>query len=153
MEIKRILVPIDFSEPSAHALAYAAKLARSTRAELVLLHVIDQTYLAGTVALRRANPRLAELLEGQWRSAQAEMTRICARQRRTGRRVRALLRRGSPAAMIVNTAKREDADLIVMATHGRTGVAHLLIGSVAEKVVRTAACAVLTVRHRAAARR
>ncbi len=152
MVIKRILVPIDFSPPSAHALTYAAKLARSVHAGLIVLHVVDQTYLADTVALRRANPRFAELLEEQWRVAQSELLRVRARQQRAGRHVRTLLRRGPPAPTIVNTAKREDADLIVMATHGRTGMAHLLIGSVAERVVRTATCAVLTVRHRSAAR-
>ena len=152
MVLKRILVPIDFSPPSAHALAYAAEVARSVRAELIVLHVVDQTYLAGTGALRRANPKFAQLLEEQWQVAQTEMLRVRARRQRAGRHVRTLLRRGSPALTIVNTAKREDADLIVMATHGRTGMAHLLIGSVAERVVRTATCAVLTVRHRSAAR-
>jgi nucleotide-binding universal stress UspA family protein len=75
------------------------------------------------------------------------MARLAADLGKKGRSVRTLTKRGSPAQVIVDTAKRNGADLIVMGTHGRTGLAHMLIGSVAERVVRTAHCPALTVRY------
>ena len=147
MAIKRILVPIDFSRDSVHALAYASDLGAALNAELRLLHVVDQTYLATAPELMMANPKFAKLLEDQWRAAEAQMARIAADLGKKGRAVRPLMKRGSPAHVIVETAKRSGVDLIVMGTHGRTGLAHVLIGSVAERVVRTARCPVLTVRY------
>ena len=153
MAITRILVPVDFSKDSLHALAYASELGDALQAGLRLLHVVDQTYLANAPELMAANPKLAKLLEEQWQTAEAQMARITAELEKKGRAVRPLLKRGSPAQVIVDTAKRGGADLIVMGTHGRTGLAHMLIGSVAERVVRTARCPVLTVRYAARRRR
>jgi universal stress protein A len=147
MAVKRILVPVDFSKDSLHALAYAGDLAKSFGAELRLLHVVDQTYLANAPEFPVANPKLAKLLEEQWQAAQAQMTRIGADLAKKRQRVRILMKGGSPAQVIVDTARSSAADLIVMGTHGRTGLAHMLIGSVAERVVRTASCPVLTARH------
>jgi universal stress protein A len=145
--MKRILVPVDFSSDSLRALAYARGLVTRLRAELLILHVVDQTYLAGTSELYRANPALAKLLDEQWRSGNAQVGRLAADLKSEGLRVRSLIKRGAPAPVIVDTAKRTGTDLIIMATHGRTGLAHVLIGSVAEKVVRAAGCPVLTVRR------
>jgi universal stress protein A len=153
MAIRRILVPIDFSQDSLHALAYARDLAQSFRAELLLLHVVDQTYLAGAPELRLANPALAKLLDDQWQIAKTHVAHFGADLESKGQHVQTLVKRGSPAQVIADTAKRTAADLIVMGTHGRTGLAHMLIGSVAEKVVRTAACPVLTVRRAVGKRR
>ena len=147
MSVKRILAPIDFSPDSLRALAYARTLAKRFRAELVALHVVDQTYLAGAPELTIANPRLAEILHEQWQLATAQAERLGAQLKKQWRRSRILLKRGTPSQTIVDTARRSGADLIVMATHGRTGLAHVLIGSVAERVVRHAHCAVLTVRR------
>jgi nucleotide-binding universal stress UspA family protein len=149
MAVKRVLVPVDFSAESLRALAYAHDLVRRLRAELLILHVVDQTYLAGTPELYLANPEFAKLLDEQWRSCNAQLQRVAADLKREGLRVRSLINRGVPAQVIVNTAKRTGTDLIIMATHGRTGLAHALIGSVAEKVVRAAGCPVLTVRRAA----
>jgi nucleotide-binding universal stress UspA family protein len=149
MAVKRVLVPVDFSTESHRALAYAREFVKRLRAELLILHVVDQTYLAGTPELYVANPELAKLLDEQWRSCNAQLQHAAAHLRKEGLRVRSLINRGAPAPVIVDTAKRTATDLIIMATHGRTGVAHALIGSVAEKVVRTASCPVLTVRHAA----
>ncbi len=152
MAVKRILVPVDFSAGSLHALRYARGLVTRVRGELLVLHVVDQTYLAGTPELSLANPQLARLLDEQWRTGSTHLEQLAAKLKGTGLRVRALAKRGAPAPVIVETAKRAGTDLIVMGTHGRTGLAHVLIGSVAEKVVRGAHCPVLTVRRRTAKR-
>jgi nucleotide-binding universal stress UspA family protein len=147
MAITRILVPIDFSKDSLNALRYATNLATSLNAELRLLHVVDQTYLAAAPELTVANPKLAKLLQEQWQAARKQLARVAADLAKKGHRVSPLMTRGSSAQVIVDTAKRHGVDLIVMGTHGRTGLAHALIGSVAERVVRTARCPVLTVRY------
>ena len=153
MFVKRIVVPIDFSPDSLNALAYARDVAARFRAELLILHVVDQTYLASTPELSLANPAFGKLLEEQWRIANTQTERLGADLKKQGQRVRTVVKRGTPAHVIIDTAKRSAADLIVMATHGRTGLAHMLIGSVAERVVRGAHCAVLTVRRAATRRR
>jgi len=153
MVVKRILVPIDFSPDSLHALTYARDLAKRFGAELLILHVVDQTYLAGAPELSLANPGFATFLTEQWRIACEQTDRLGAELTRRRQRCRTMVKRGPPAQVIVDTARRGGADLIVMATHGRTGLAHMLIGSVAERVVRSAHCAVLTVRRTATRQR
>jgi universal stress protein A len=148
MAVTRMLVPIDFSPDSMRALALARELATRFRAELLLLHVVDQTALAAAPELTLANPAFAKVLNEQWRRAGARTARLGAALQRRGQRCRTMVKRGAPWQVIVDTAARGAADLIVMGTHGRSGLAHLLIGSVAERVVRHAPCAVLTVRHR-----
>lgn len=149
MAITRILVPIDFSPDSLHAVTYGGDLAKRLGAELVILHVVDQTYLAGTRELYFANPEFAKILDEQWRIANAQLDRAGADLQKHGHRCRTLMQRGVPAQVIVDTANDEGTDLIVMGTHGRTGLAHMLIGSVAERVVRSAHCPVLTLRRAA----
>jgi universal stress protein A len=141
MELKRILVPIDFSEDSLNALASACDLGKRFGAELLLLYVVEPIYVA--------DPYLAaspDVLDVQWDMAKEEMTRIGADLKKQGQRVDTMVQGGVAAKVIVDTATSTGADLIVMGTHGRTGLTHMLIGSVAEKVVRTASCPVLTVR-------
>ncbi len=152
MAVKRILVPIDFSPDSLNALTYACDFAKRFGAELLILHVVDQTYLASTPELSLANPRFGKLLEEQWRVANTQTERLGADLKKRHLRFRTFVRRGTPSQVIVEAAQRNAADLIIMSTHGHTGLAHMLIGSVAERVVRSAHCAVLTVR-RAAKRR
>jgi nucleotide-binding universal stress UspA family protein len=137
MDIKRILVPVDFSEDSLHALGAARDLARQFDSELLLLYVIAPIDLI----------TVSEVFEDQRRAGDAALTRIGADLRAAGQRFRVMVEAGVPARVIVDTAKRSRADLIVLGTHGRTGLAHMLIGSVAEKVVRTASCPVLAVRR------
>ena len=147
MAIHRILVPIDFSPDSLHALTYARDLAQRVGARLVILHVVDQTYLAGSRELYFANPEFAKILDEQWRIANTQLDRVGADVQKQRLRCRTLVKRGAPAQVIVGAAKDAGTDLIVMGTHGRTGLAHMVIGSVAERVVRTAHCPVLTVRR------
>ena len=150
--LNRILVPTDFSETADVALDYAKQLATKMGASLHLLHVFTDPYaVAGCApevyaavppdarerARNEANERLVERLDSD------------EEQRFRGTRG---IVRGLTAPQIVAYADSQDIDLIVMGTHGRRGVAHLLLGSVAEHVVRTASCPVLTIRsdHRLA---
>lgn len=133
----RILVPTDFSKPSDVALAYARQLADSTGATLHVLHVVDNMFLRvvladphdyETAALRQLQDRVPVEDGGPTAILVVE-------------------RSDEPADEISSYARTHDIDLIVMGTHGRGRVAHLLLGSVAEKVARTASCPVLTMRE------
>ncbi|MFN8627594.1 MAG: universal stress protein [Candidatus Binatia bacterium] len=137
MQIKRILVPIDFSDDSRNALAYACGLATQFGAELFLLHVIEPIHFITA----------SDVYAQQRRLSTAQLDGIAAELRAQGQPFRTMVRAGFPAKVIGDTATRARANLIVMGTHGRTGLAHALIGSIAEKVVRTAHCPVLTVRR------
>ena len=146
MPIKRVLVPVDFSGDSLNALAYARALVKPFKAEVVLVHVIEPIYYAAPADMYMTSPNLATIIDEQQRMAAQQLKRLAVELERKGHRVRTVLKTGSPAQVIIDTAQRTGTDLIVMATHGHTGLAHLFMGSVAEKVVRTAACGVLTVR-------
>jgi nucleotide-binding universal stress UspA family protein len=143
---KQILVPVDFSPASREALDHAAALARTSKAAVTLMHVVESVQYATPADLFGAAANLGMLEDEQRRVAQKELARLAARLQKRGLRVRTVLASGTPARAIVNAARRLKAGLIVMSTHGRTGFTHLLMGSVAERVVRTAACPVLTLR-------
>ncbi|MBI4264364.1 MAG: universal stress protein [Acidobacteria bacterium] len=141
----RMLVPTDFSGPSDAALEYARGLAAKLGASLFVLHVIDDELAMGAFELLTAHPaasRTAMLKDAQERLAH----RITAEDR-SRLRARTEVVFGPSARMIVDYAADNGFDLIVMGTHGRSGVAHLLMGSVAERVIRTAPCPVVTVRE------
>lgn len=147
---KKILVPTDFSDDSNNALSYAEELARKFGAEMTVVHV-DQP-LAPVMLTPEFGPgidagTMSRIAEEQRLLAQRELDKIAARLRDGGIKTKSLLRVGAPFLEIIRTAQSEGADLIVMGTHGRTGLAHVLMGSVAERVVQKAPCAVLTVRH------
>ena len=135
---QKVLVPIDFSESSDAALLYGRNLAKAFGAELHVLHVMENQFLRPTFKNTAAVEagiahRIAErLMPEDWSKLRA---------------VPAVRMSDEPDDEIVRYAEQEDIDLIVMGTHGRSGVARLLMGSVAEKVVRTARCPVLTVRR------
>jgi nucleotide-binding universal stress UspA family protein len=145
--IRKILVPTDFSTPSEVALRYAVGLARELGATLTILHVYQlPNYILpdGTVLLARAETttQIAERTD-------AALDRC---RRFVGDTVPAATQtaEGAPAEQIVRAAEAGAYDLVVMGTHGRTGLSHLLLGSVAERVVRTATRPILTIRSRAA---
>jgi len=140
MSIKRILVPVDLSEASDQALDFAINFAKPLDAEIVLLFVIEPLYHAGDLGL---------LLEEQTRLGRTELLKLERRVGKSKVRCKTLVQRGIPYVNIVAAAKRIKADLILMATHGRTGLSHFLLGSVAERVVRSAECPVLTLHPRA----
>jgi nucleotide-binding universal stress UspA family protein len=138
---RHILVPHDFSDTAQQALAFAVDLAAKLGAKITIVHAYEVPsygYPDG-VALT------AEVADGIRRAAETALEGVAARTRRPGLEVQALLRQG-PAWSEINACAREShAELIVMGTHGRHGLARALLGSVAEKVVRTAPCPVLTV--------
>jgi nucleotide-binding universal stress UspA family protein len=144
MKIRRILHPTDFSPASGPAFKLALELARN-RAALLLLHVlppvplVPDVYVAATVYERL---RLA-----QEQSARKRLDRLRRKAAAAGVRASALLRdSSSPPAEIVRVARAQRVDIIAMGTHGRGGFAKMFLGSVAERVVRTATRPVLTVR-------
>lgn len=150
MTIKRILVPVDFSANSLQAVDYAVEFAKLWKAELQLVFVVEPLYYAMS---EFAAPAVGELLEEQRRSGRTQLTRLEAHCAKRNVKVRALLQVGTPYRAIVDSAKQLKTDLIIMTTHGRTGVSHLLLGSVAERVVRFAGCPVLTFHPAKKARR
>ena len=142
--LKNILVATDFSEPSAKALAYGRDLARSYNATLHLLHVTEDIMLRYAPEIGFALPEMQRDLD---RAARLELEKLITDDdTRTLRVVPALETASNAAASIVAYARTHEVDLIVVGTHGRGVVKHLLMGSVAERVVRTAPCPVLAVR-------
>lgn len=143
IEIHKILCPLDFSENSEHALLYARAFAQAHGAELLLLHVVELpvSYLAPDVVLP------ADAVDRLKESCVQNLTAITEAVRRDLPRTDWLVAEGNPFPRIIEMARKHEVDLIVMGTHGRTGLAHALLGSVAEKVVRKAPCPVLTVKH------
>jgi nucleotide-binding universal stress UspA family protein len=144
MRIKRILAPTDLSQASQQGVSYAVRLARSQKAELILFFAEDvSSYVPGEIYGAGV---VASLLEETRRKAENALRKLRDRYRRAGLRCRAVLVTGQPSRAIIETAQKLRVDWIVLATHGRGGVSHVLLGSVAERVVRSASCPVLTVR-------
>jgi nucleotide-binding universal stress UspA family protein len=145
--LRRILHPTDFSRASGAAFARALAMAKADRAELVVLHVLSAVQPA--LGEGYISPRTVEAIEASARGAgEKGLKRLVARAKKAGVRARALVREGIPHAEIIRAAERQRADLIVIGTHGRTGLARMLLGSVAARVVSLAQCPVLTVRGR-----
>lgn len=145
--IARILVPVDFSPCSIQALDYAADLAASVRAEILVLFVVEPVYAAGSPSLFGPSVNLAMLIQEQRRLGGEQLARAAKRVEAQGVKVKSLLQQGSARESIVEAARELRADLIVMGTRGRSGIAHLLLGSVAEWVTRHAPCPVVTIRR------
>jgi nucleotide-binding universal stress UspA family protein len=142
-KLKKILVPIDFSECSRKALTYAVPMAKQFDAVIVLLFVVQVHYPVpdwGVVD--------TPLIERQLRdTGEAELANLAAQEIRGQVQAATLVRVGNAYHEIVATARAEEADLIVMSTHGHTGLKHVLLGSTTERVVRYAPCPVLIVRE------
>ncbi len=146
IDLRRILVPTDFSKSSDNALTYAVAFAEKFAASLHLLHVVQDLALFIPEAIMAAPP-LAPPVEQFLAAARAALDRAIQGLSRPGLTIRPEVAEGVPAEEILRLARERDVDLIVMGTHGHTGLAHVLMGSIAEKVVRRAPCPVLTVRH------
>lgn len=143
--IQRILYATDFSPASAPAWAQARLLGQLLKAEVLALHVVAPV----TLPEGYIPPRLSrELVEAGHREAHEELDRLAESVTDPALRVSARVAEGSPAPQILAVAREEAADLIVMGTHGRTGLGRLFLGSVADTVVRLAPCPVITVRRR-----
>jgi universal stress protein A len=144
--ITRILVPTDFSDTADAALAYAKELAGRVGASLHLLHVFDDFYTAATFTPEVYGSVPASLRETGLRAADDRLNERLPEEERVYFKGTTAIATGLTANAIVDYAKTHEIDLIVIGTHGRGGIAHLLLGSVAERVLRVAPCPVLTVR-------
>jgi len=144
LSVNKILTPIDFSDYSKNSLKYSVYLAKKFNAQITLVYVVEPViyppdFSMGQVVFpttdndmyTRANEELAKLAQTE---VPAEI------------KVNTIIKTGKPFIEIIETAKEENIDLIIIATHGHTGVEHILFGSTAEKVVRKAPCPVLTLR-------
>jgi nucleotide-binding universal stress UspA family protein len=149
LTISRILVPVDFSAYSERAREYAIELAGRFGASLHLLHVVEDPIATGVWGGETVIPNLTELREELVDGAERQLVTYRDAAARAGVSVVSTVQVGLPAITIVEHAKSLGVDLIVMGTHGRTGMAHLLMGSVAERVLRHAPCPVLTIREAA----
>ena len=147
INLRKILVPVDYSACSRAALEHAAMLAKSFNATIDLLYVWEAPAFIAPEAMVGAagtTQTLAQLASDQ---AQAAMREFVAQARTDGIQIaNTRVEQGDPSHIIVTVAERDGYDLVAMGTHGRSGFAHLLLGSVAEKVVRRSTRPVLTVR-------
>ncbi len=145
--LKKILVATDFGPASDSALAYAQALARGFAAELHVLHVVENLLTRAIDGYGYAviSPEVQLEIEEAGRKRTEAL--VSDEDRRELRAKASTVTSNSPATEIVNYARKHGIDLIVMGTHGRGAIAHLFMGSVAERVVRTAPCPVLTVRN------
>ena len=145
IKIDKILFPTDFSDHSNHAFTYALSFAKEYRAKLVLLHVVeDVQYLANAYMFDvPMMPSYSDMEESRSKELDEFIEREVAD---SGVNVEKSIRHGRPFVEIIQAAREEEADLIVIATHGRGGLEHVLFGSTAEKVVRKAPCPVLSIR-------
>lgn len=145
----RILVPLDGSELAEVALPHAISLAKQSGAEVILLRVLEP--LAPGAAMGQESiyiePEFWRRLQQEYLDeARAYLDRVAARLSADGLSARTEIRRGSPAEMIIDTARELHADAIVMATHGRSGIGRWMLGSVADRVVRASHLPVLLIR-------
>ena len=144
-EIKKVLVPIDFSDYSKSSLRYAVNFAKQFNAEIYLIYVLEPViyppdFSMGQIAIPSVNAEWDE-------RAREELENLAKTEIPEGVSVKIILKNGKPFLEIIDTASEENIDLIIIATHGHSGVEHILFGSTAEKVVRKAPCPVLTLRE------
>lgn len=146
MQFRHILAPTDFSEYSKQAIASALELAKKFGAKLSILHVVElppypiEGYMPPSLT--------TTFMEDMEREASQQLAQVVPEAESAGIEVARLVTVGSPYRKILDMAEAEQVDLIVMATAGRTGFSRLVMGSIAERVVRTASCPVLTIRPR-----
>ncbi len=143
--ISKVLVPIDFSDYSKSALKYAVNFVGYFKAELTLIYVVEPViyppdFSMGQIAIPSVD------LEMDKRAID-ELNKLAQQEIPSEIKVKTVVKTGKPFLEIIETAQDENVDLIIIATHGHTGVEHILFGSTAEKVVRKAPCPVLTLRE------
>ena len=149
--IRKIFCPVDFSEPSHAALGAAVDLADHFSAEIILFHAINQIDPMPAPSYTLNNhlmDHIPEIMQQMTENAHDALKKLIDNHIAGRVAARHLVEIGEPATSIVKAAQKEQADLIVIATHGRSGIKGFFFGSVAEKVVRTADCPVLTMKQR-----
>ncbi len=143
--VNKILVPIDFSDYSKKALQYTVHFAKSFNAELSLIYVIEPMIYPADLSMGQMVIPPNEINFDQ--KAKSELKELAESEIGDSLEYNIHIKTGKPFMEIIETASELDVDLIIIATHGHTGVEHLLFGSTAEKVVRKAPCPVLTLRE------
>jgi len=144
LNLKKILVPIDFSDASHKALKFAIPFAEQFGASITLLHIVEHYSYPKHAPFEMEHTRLLETVrERSKKKLNALYPKLVGA---SGIKVKTLVREGRSFEEINKLAKQMNADLIIMATHGRTGIKHVILGSTTERVVRHATCPVLTVR-------
>jgi nucleotide-binding universal stress UspA family protein len=144
IKLKKILYPTDFSESSLEALRYAVSLARDYKARLVLMHVVNEQIFSEGLSLPRVTA--PEALEKELAAeAERRLKGLIPAGERSGLDWEMVILHGMPFLEIIRYAKDNEVDLIVIGTHGRSGLEHVIFGSTAERVVRKAPCPVLSV--------
>ena len=145
IRMKKILVPTDFSDYSAHALQYGLSFCREFNAQLILLHVIEDPFYPSNGATFGFN--VEEFFRRMEEESSKRMLELVPPDTEKEIPVERIAIRGTPFLEIIRLAKERDVDMIILSTHGRSGLAHVLMGSVTEKTVRKAPCPVLVVRQ------
>jgi nucleotide-binding universal stress UspA family protein len=144
--VRQVLFPTDFSGCANYALPYAAAIARATGATIVCVHVVEPIVPAvGYTGLAEPMP-IADITDQLEDSAEQELPRLAECEECAGLNVEEVIVHGDPAAEIVRVADERKVDLIVISSHGRTGIGRMIFGSTAEAVVRHARCPVLVVK-------
>ncbi len=143
--INKILVPIDFSDYSKKALQYTVKFAKQFNSEISLLYVIEPVIYPADLSMGQMVIPNADVDYGE--KAEEELNVLAKSEIGDLLNYKIMVKTGKPFMEIIDTATEIDADLIIISTHGHTGVEHLLFGSTSEKVVRKAPCPVLTMRE------
>ncbi len=145
MKLNKILVPIDFSDYSKNALKYAVNFAKLFNAEILLIYVVEPVIYPPDFSMGQiAIPTVTTEFDDR---AKEELNKLAKNEIPQQLKVSIIIRTGKPFVEIIDTASEADVDLIIIATHGHSGVEHILFGSTAEKVVRKAPCPVLTLRE------
>jgi universal stress protein A len=147
LSIERILCPVDFSEESTHALRYASELAAHFGAEIIVVHAVEP--LPYPVEFGPLPAILTDAEPVLLKRAKEQLEALRSKELGALPKSRVVVEIGVPEHAICEAAKRERCDLVVLSTHGRSGLSHLLIGSVAERVLRFAPCPVLTIKPKA----
>jgi nucleotide-binding universal stress UspA family protein len=149
IKLKNILVPTDFSEYSKYALNYAIAFAQNFKARIILIHITPEREMDSIrqVSTYLQPGKLEELLRRRESEDRRQLEEFIPPELKKGMEVETVHKVGMPFLEIIRTAKERGVDLIVIGTHGRSGLSHMLFGSVAENVVRQAPCPVLSIRH------
>jgi nucleotide-binding universal stress UspA family protein len=146
LQLRKILLPTDFSGCANYALPYAAAIARATKATIICVHVVEPMVPAvGYSGLSEPMP-IADISEQLEDSAERELPQVAECEDFNGLNVEEVIVHGDAAAEIVRVASEHEVDLIVVSSHGRTGLGRIIFGSTAEAVVRHAGCPVLVVK-------
>ena len=142
IEFKKILCPTDFSEPSKRAVEYALAMGKSFGGKIIFVHVVEP--VINSAIMGHAITMAAQLEDDLESQAKTHLKELAEKQGYDNYETQVL--RGKGSIEILDIAKKLDVDLIILGTHGRSGISHFLIGSTAEKIVRSATCPVLTVK-------